>query len=69
MSINPDREDGTYADSPLVIIPIQGDLRFIERGVPTENEHVLKKVRILQRYEWSYVKGGFGWYDIPLADE
>lgn len=51
------------------LIPTAGMLRFIERGVPTENEHVLKKVRILQQYQWSQELSEFDWFDIPLVDE
>ena len=58
------------------LVPSTGMLRFVERGVPTENaqqsfprdENVLKRVRILQQYQWS-TEAGFDWYDIPLVTE
>lgn len=51
------------------LIPVSGMLRFIERGVPTENPEVMKKGRILQQYQWCAIESKFDWYDLPTVHE
>lgn len=70
---NPDN-DQTLGYGPVAepfsryLTPVNGALRFVERGVPTENEHVLKKQRILQVWSWSSSESKYDWYDVPLVD-
>lgn len=71
MAENPDLKDPQHG----VIAPAGGEIRFVEREasvpVPGQPEDVVqvKKLRILQRYEWSYVDSKWGWYDVPLMEE
>ena len=64
-----DSEGNDLAMDTRYLIPAQHQLRFVERGVPTEDPAVLKRVRILQQYQWSQELGTFGWYDIPSVSE
>ena len=68
MAENPDRKDPTHGVSDFV--PEPGDLRFVEResfDFPTA-EHG-RTLRILQRWEWSYVDAKWSWYDVGLVEE
>lgn len=56
MAENPDRKE-------CELIPVEGDLRFIETETPDGTR------RILQRYEWSAHLKDHRWFDIHLATE
>ena len=62
MSENPDFRDDVHG----TMVATAGDLRFVVRIV--DNHGTPKKVRILQRYEWSYTLAAFGWFDVPLHE-
>lgn len=66
---DPDTGEEVELDMPQrYLVPMPGMLRFVTRGVPTENPQVLKSVRILQQYQWCREAGDHGWYDIPLVE-
>jgi hypothetical protein len=70
MATNPDNKDyAGYGSDKAFLATTAGMLRFVERNVPTENPDVLKKVRLLQRFEWSAADAAFDWYDVELVND
>lgn len=67
MAINPDWKDFMGPDA--FIAPNAGMLRFVEREPVGETEPSGRKLRILQRYEWSNQLKAFDWFDVVLFDE
>ena len=65
MAENPDRKDKVHGD----FAPSGGDLRFVLRDVTHDDPPEARKLRILQRWEWSYVDSRWAWYDVPLVEE
>ena len=63
MAENPDLKDAAHKD----FVPSGGDLRFVQRLLPNGDED--RVLRILQRWEWSYVDRKWAWYDVHLAEE
>ena len=59
MAENPDRKTAERGK----LAPSQGDLRFVKRQVDD------RELRILQRWEYSYVESQFDWFDVPLKGE
>ncbi len=67
MTVNPDNKD--YMGKVAFLKPTEGMLRFVNGAVPTENEHVMKKARILQRYEWSAELRRHDWFEVPMFED
>lgn len=63
--INPDWKD--YMGKDAYLRPSEGQLRFVWGEV--DDHGTPRRVRKLQRFEWSHTLGEHGWFDVVMYEE